>query len=119
MNTLVEIAPGHRLAPAPAASALRMFAAGCPVEITEAWRSDAVQAERRVSWLNGTGAFALLVGQSKHPLGYAVDWRRAAATWVRAHPDHGWRFTNPDEWWHSDYFAALDLHLLLKMAGAR
>lgn len=107
---LVTIAPGHQLAPLPAASALRMFAAGCPRVITSSWRSSAHQAELRALYLAGRGAFALPPGKSLHERGYAVDWKQAAATWVRAHPEHGWRFTNPDEWWHAEYVMALDRH---------
>ncbi|MBU4213606.1 MAG: M15 family metallopeptidase [Actinobacteria bacterium] len=108
-RTLVTIAPGHQLAPDAAASALRMFAAGCPVAITEAWRSTATQAERRDQYLTGAGAFALPPGKSRHEVGEAVDWKASAAAWVRAHPEHGWRFTNRREWWHAEYFAALDV----------
>lgn len=107
---LVTVAPGHQLAPAAAASLERMRADGCPILITEAWRSRATQQQRRDAYLAGRGAFALPPGQSWHELGLAVDWKRAAATWVRAHPEHGWRFTNPDEWWHADYIAVYDRH---------
>lgn len=113
---LVTVLPSHQLAPDAAASVLRMFAAGCPQTITEAWRSSETQAVRRASYLAGTGAFALPPGQSKHEVGLAVDWGRAAATWVRAHPDFGWRFTNGDEWWHTDYFVTLDRHLIDRTA---
>jgi hypothetical protein len=91
-----------------------MFAAGCPVAITETFRSRELQAKRRADYLAGRGAFALPPGQSRHERGEAVDWKRPAATWVRAHPEYGWRFTNPDEWWHTDYVLALDrtLHTL-------
>lgn len=114
MTDLVTIAPGHQLAPAPAASALRMFAAGCPASITSSYRSSARQAELRALYLAGKGAFALPPGSSLHERGEAVDWKRDAAEWVRDHPEYGWRFTNPDEWWHTDYILALDrtLHTL-------
>lgn len=107
---LVTIAPGHQLAPGPAASALRMFAAGCPAAITSSYRSTAEQQQLREAHLAGNGAFALPPGSSKHERGEAVDWKATAAAWVREHPEHGWRFTNPDEWWHTDYLAALDQH---------
>lgn len=105
---LVDIAPGHELAPDPAASALRMFHAGCPASITSSFRSRARQHELHARFLAGQGAFALPPGHSLHERGQAVDWQRPAATWIRAHPECGWRFTNPDEWWHTDYVPALD-----------
>lgn len=105
---LVQVAPGFRLAAAPAASYARMREAGCPAGITSAYRSLAEQQALRAAYLNGTGAFALPPGQSRHELGEALDLPRAAAAWVRAHPDHGWRFTNPAEWWHCEYRLDLD-----------
>lgn len=108
--TLITIAPGHQLAPSPAASWRRMVAAGCPDAITEAWRSTETQAARRAAYLAGTGAFALPPGESRHETGEALDLKRAATTWVRDHPEYGWRFTNDDEWWHAEHFDHLDQH---------
>ena len=109
MVTLVTIAAGHSLAPAPAASYERMRAAGCPPGITSSYRSSEEQARLRALYLAGQGAFALPPGTSQHERGYALDLKSAAAAWVRAHPEHGWRFTNKSEWWHVDYFIVADI----------
>lgn len=111
MVTLVPIAPGHSLAPAPAASYARMLAAGCPLGITSSWRSPETQRYLYDGWMRRLPgfAFALPPGSSKHEIGYALDLKAAAASWVRAHPEHGWRFTNPNEWWHVDYFLVADV----------
>lgn len=110
--TLVQIGAGHRLAPAPAASWLRMVAAGCPATITSSTRTAAEQQALRDKWEADpvNNPFARVPGQSKHQTGEALDLKRPAAAWVRAHPDHGWRFTDPNEWWHAEYLWALDQH---------
>lgn len=109
---LVTIAPGHFLAPAPAASYARMRAAGCPAGVTSSWRSPVLQAYLYDGWVRRLPGFnyALPPGSSWHETGHALDLHQAAAQWVRAHPEHGWRFTNRSEWWHVDYFAGLDRH---------
>lgn len=111
MVTLVTIAPGHSLAPAPAASYARMRALGCPAGITSSWRSPARQAYLYDGWVRRLPgfAFALPPGSSQHERGYALDLKWDAAAWVRAHPEHGWRFTNRSEWWHVDYFLVTDV----------
>lgn len=113
MTAVVLVAPGHHLAPAPAASYARQRAEGCPAGITSAWRSSDEQAALRAKYLADpvNNAFAQPPGKSRHEAGYALDLQAAAAAWVRAHPEHGWRFTDPNEWWHAEYFAALDQRL--------
>lgn len=107
---LVDIGDGHHLAPGPAASYLAARAAGCPAGITSSTRTTAEQAALRAAWEADPvhNAFALPAGQSKHEKGDALDLKPAAAAWMRAHPEYGWRFTNPDEWWHAEWFAAKD-----------
>lgn len=108
--TLVTVAPGQQLEPGAAASYLRARQDGCPAGITSSWRSSAEQARLHAEWLADPAhhAFALPAGQSKHELGLALDLVRPAADWMHAHPQYGWRFTNPNEWWHVEHFAALD-----------
>lgn len=109
--TRVPVAPGRWLAPAPAASYLRMRAAGCPAGITSAGRTTAEQRELYEDWLAGRGAFALPPGTSRHESGHALDLPRAASAWMEHHGGaHGWRRTNPNEWWHWEHFATHDTH---------
>ena len=111
--TLVTIAPGHQLDAAAAASYARMRAAGCPAGITSSYRSSAEQQHLRDLWEADpvANAYAAPPGTSDHETGQALDLWWDAAQWVRAHPDHGWRFTDPTEWWHAAYRIALDQHL--------
>jgi hypothetical protein len=115
MPDLVPVGDGFQLSPEAAASVTRMGAAGLVIHggITSAYRSFDEQSVLRASYLRDPQhhAFALPAGQSVHELGYAVDWKLSASPWVRAHPDYGWRFTVPGEWWHAEYFLSYDLHL--------
>lgn len=113
MTTLVTIAPGHQLAPAPAASYARMCTAyGGTIPVTSAWRSTAEQEALRAAYMAGTAPFALPAGTSVHELGAALDVGKAARLWMSLHAaDHGWVRTNPAEWWHYEYRAARDQHL--------
>ncbi|WP_053071656.1 M15 family metallopeptidase [Cellulomonas sp. A375-1] len=105
------IAPGHWLADDAAASYRRMRAAGCPAGITSAGRTYAEQAELRRKYLRGEGAFALPPGSSRHETGHALDLPRDASAWMERHGGaHGWRRTNPKEWWHWEHFATHDTH---------
>ena len=42
--------------------------------------------------------------------GCALDLWAAAALWMRTHPEFGWVFTDPKEWWHVAYRPAADAH---------
>ena len=117
--SLVTIAPGHQLVAAPAASYLRMLTDGCPPGITSSTRTVALQlAYFTHQGEPGWPAQADSPARSKHVYrpgdtdegGRALDLPRGPAAWVRAHPEHGWRFTIASEWWHTEYFTLLDLH---------
>lgn len=110
---LVDVAPGHRLAAAAAASYLRARAAGAPAGITSAYRPPERQAELRAEYLAHptTKPYAAPVGKSYHVVGCALDLPPAPATWMRAHPGYGFVFTDPSEWWHVAYRADRDQHL--------
>lgn len=110
---LVTIATGHRLAPNPAASYARMCEAyGGLIPVTSAYRDSAAQAHLRREYLAGRGAFALPAGRSKHEIGEAADFAAGARLWLSLHAEeHGWVRTNPDEWWHREYFPGSDRHL--------
>jgi hypothetical protein len=109
---LVEVLPGKWLLPAPAATVQRAFAAGCPREITSAYRSPEEQQALRDAYLKDpkNRPYAAPVNLSRHCVGDAVDWGRNAANWHRANPSYGMRFTDSNEWWHTQYFQTLDLH---------
>lgn len=133
--TQTPIAPGHWLAPAAAASYQRMRAAGLPAGgITDAGRTHAEQTAiflarytprtagsgpygdvatwRGVRYVRTSGpSSAAPPGESKHETGRALDLQPAQEAWVRAHPDHGWRFTIASERWHAEYDLGRDQHL--------
>lgn len=131
MPTITTIAPGHWLDTAPAASYLRMLAAGCPAGITDAGRTYAEQvvlfkdryttnyyaSARNVHhtwagnvWWRIGAADAAVPGTSKHETGRALDLPAAAAEWVRANgAAYGWiAGLVPGEWWHMEYVADRD-----------
>lgn len=123
------------LEPAAAASYLRMLAAGLPAGgITDAGRTSAEQEavflSRYTPRRTGAGPFgqvaywrgvryvrtsgpssAAVPGTSTHESGRALDLQPAQEAWVRAHPDHGWRFTIASERWHTEHDLTLDQHL--------
>ena len=113
---------------APAAVALEQaFAAGCPkTKITETYRSYADQVklfvERYRVQLFGSGAYgdvrwwkgkryvrvsglgmAAIPGTSVHGSGNAIDCDDPMRTWLREHPQYGWKFTIASEPWHCEY----------------
>lgn len=110
---LVTVAPGHQLDRGAAASYARMRAAGMPAGITSAYRTPAYQQYLRDRWVADPvrWAFAQTPEKSRHTKGVATDIPPSPEAWVRAHPEHGWRFTDPKERWHAEYFAHLDQHL--------
>lgn len=123
------------LEPASAASYTRMLAAGMPAGgITDAGRTRAEQESiflsrytprasgsgpfGNVTWWRGiryvrtSGPSTVAVpGTSKHESGRALDLQPPQEAWVRAHPDHGWRFPIATERWHAEYELTLDNHL--------
>lgn len=115
-TTLVTIAPGHQLAPGPAASYARALAAGCPAGITSSYRDPALQARMRATYLAARArgekvAFVAAVEDSEHVTGYALDLPPDPRAWFREHPEYGFVFTDPTEAWHVAYRAARDQHL--------
>lgn len=121
MTTRCEIAPGHWLAPGPAASWGRMRAAGMPAGgITEAGRTRARQEYLYGEYLAGRLlAYAARPGESLHETGHAIDiaTSSAAQAWLIAHgAEHGWYrpllHARKPEPWHWEYSAARDRHLL-------
>lgn len=112
MTTLVTIAPGHQLAPGPAAAYLRARAAGCPAGITSSYRDPAEQQRLRTLYLAGQyAAYVAPVERSEHVTGYALDLPAAPRAWMRDHPEFGFQFTDPTEAWHVAYRASRDQHL--------
>jgi hypothetical protein len=107
---LVTIPGGFQLEAAPAASYGRALAAGCPRGITSAYRTPEAQAVLRAAYLKSptTVAYAAPVADSEHVTGYALDLPAGAAAWMRAHPEHGFMFTDSREWWHVAYRASRD-----------
>lgn len=102
----VWIMPGRAwLEPLAAASYQRMRREGCPPGITSAGRSVAEQRELLAElgpWL------AVPPERSDHVKGCAVDFPEPARSWVRAHPEHGWRFEVDHEPWHGVHYPHLD-----------
>lgn len=92
-----------------AGSYLAAAEAGCPAGITSAGRTYAEQAELRALYEAGKGAYAMRPGTSAHERGLAVDLPVGPRAWMLAHPDYGWRRTNPREAWHFEYFVVLDV----------
>lgn len=116
---LVTIAPGHQLAPAPAASYARMLAQGCPPGITDSTRPPALQqAYYDHQGQPGWPGKADTPARSKHVPhpdaadegARALDLPPAPEAWARAHPDHGWHFPIPSERWHAEYVIWADNH---------
>jgi len=116
----VEIAPGHWLGGAAAASWRRMRAAGMPGGgITEAGRTRARQEYLYAQYLAGRlVAYAARPGTSKHEGGRAVDMvtSSAAHAWLITHGRaHGWtrpllRAAKPEPW-HWEHSITIDQHL--------
>lgn len=113
MTELVQIAPGHYLAPAPAASYARARAAGMPAGITSSYRDPVRQAAMRAeydvelaAYRAGRGdkpTFVAKVEDSEHVTGNALDLPLAPRLWMREHPEHGFVFTDKSEAWHVAY----------------
>jgi len=124
------IAPGHWLAPAPAASYARMIRDGCPPGITSAGRTTAEQRSiflaRYRPQATGSGPYGDVVTWqgvryvrvsgpspasppgsvwSLHERGDAIDVPEPARAWIRTHgAPYGWvRDTVPGEPWHMVY----------------
>lgn len=117
MTTLVTLRPGLTLEAGAAASWARMEAErGRPLDVNRATVSRADQFEKYYAYLAykaGRGPWAPLAlhpDDSWHcyPTARAVDTDDDA--WIRAHPDHGWRFVVKDEKWHAQYYPNLDKH---------
>lgn len=106
--------PGVTFESAAAASWARMEKErGRPLDVNRSLASWDVQLrlwEDYQRYLAG-GPWAPLALHPKyswHCLGLAGD--TDDDEWVRAHPDHGWRFVVLSEKWHAQYYPALDLH---------
>lgn len=99
---------------APAAAALgRAITAGCPVDITNSYRSPAWQQQLYTAWLNHVPGynFALPPAQSNHCKGIAVDVAGSMLVWMHAHgAEYGWT-PDTNENWHFNYDAANDRHI--------
>lgn len=99
---------------APAAAALgRAITAGCPVDITNSYRSPAWQQQLYTAWLNRVPGynFALPPAQSNHCKGIAVDVAGAMLVWMHAHgAEYGWT-PDSNENWHFNYVATSDQHI--------
>lgn len=133
----VTIAPGHWLAPDPAASYARMIRDGCPPGITSAGRTHDEQKRiflsrytpqatgtgryGDVQWWNGvryvrtsgpSSASAPGSARSLHERGDAIDVPEPARTWIRTHgAAYGWiHDTVPGEPWHMVYQPDRDTH---------
>lgn len=116
--SLVTLRPGLTLAPEAAASWARMEAArGSRLDVNSSFRDPVEQQKARdayLAWIayqNGGpvapwAPLALDPSKSWHCLGLAVDTDDDA--WLRANPDHGWRFVVSTEKWHAQYYASLD-----------
>lgn len=114
---LVTLRPGVAFERDAAASWARMEAErGRPLDVNRSTVSRAEQQEKRdayLAYLDRRGPWA------PRALDPDDSWHcepkaRAADTdddeWIRAHPDHGWRFVVEDEKWHAQYYPQLDKH---------
>lgn len=104
--TRVTVAPGHWLAPGPAAAMLAALAAGMPLDITDAGRTRAEQAQL-YDEKGPTGAEHPDSPKAFHVKGEAADLGPYATAWMLKHPEYGYRRTIKAEWWHWQFFAAL------------
>lgn len=116
MTALITLRLGLTLEAEAAASWARMEAErGAPLDVNRSTVSRAAQQIVRDAYLahlrGGPWApLALDPDDSWHclPRARAVDTDDDA--WIRAHPDHGWRFVVKDEKWHAQYYPELDRH---------
>ncbi len=128
---LTGIGGGFQLDAPASASFRRMLAAGMPFShVTETYRPYSEQvsiflSRYRVQWV-GSGPYgdarwwkgkryvrfssagmAAIPGTSVHGNGNAMDCNDPMRSWIRAHPQYGWRFTIFDsvgeEPWHTEY----------------
>lgn len=116
MTTLVTLRPGVSFEAEAAASWARMETErGRPLDVNRSTVSRAEQQKKYDDYR------AYLAGGPWAPLALPPDksWHcepiaRASDTdddeWIRAHPDHGWRFVVKDEKWHAQYYPHLDRH---------
>lgn len=111
---MITLRPGLTLEAGAAASWARMEKRrGRPLDVNRSLASRAVQQKLYEDYLRylagGPWApLALPPDKSWHVLGLAVD--TDDDEWIRAHPDHGWRFVVASEKWHAQYYPNLDRH---------
>lgn len=116
MTVLVTIRPGLVLEAQAAESWARMERQhGGALDVNRATVSRAEQQQKYDAYLayrNGGpwAPLALPPDKSWHcpPRARAVDTDDDA--WVRAHPEHGWRFVVKAEKWHAQYYPEHDTH---------
>lgn len=85
--------------------------AGAPDSVTSSYRTKEAQQKLYNGWVNRLPGynFALPPEKSDHCKGIAIDLKGSAAKqWWRAHPEFGFRFTDPSENWHIAYRQAYD-----------
>lgn len=108
--TAIPGAPGFQLDAPAAASLGHAIAAGCPVDITNSYRSPEWQQQLYDGWVRRLPGynFALPPSQSNHCKGIAVDTAGAMLTWLRTWGlPYGW-VPDRNEAWHFDYVASSD-----------
>lgn len=109
--TAIPGAPAFQLDATAAASLGRAIAAGCPVNITNAYRSPEWQQQLYDGWLRRLPGynFALPPSQSNHCKGIAIDTAGSMLTWLRTRGEqYGWT-PDANEAWHFNYDAARDV----------
>lgn len=107
---MVDLGHGRGWLNADAAASLWRVDAqiGHPLQITDAGRTWAQQAELRRLYEAGRGSFAAKPGESPHEAGNAIDTNERL---VEILHDHGWRRPLAFEPWHFVYWPNLDNHI--------
>ena len=117
MTALVQLRPGVLFEEQAAASWARMeVERGQHLDTnrtTVSREAQQIERDKYLAYMNGTGPWAPLAldpDDSWHcePIARASD--TDDDEWIRAHPDHGWRFVVKSERWHAQYYPHLDLH---------